>query len=69
MEAELRTEFSKEKNDLQRQLIELKDKLINMEESCKDLERTALFGNSEAEKDKALSNQKLIYLERSLDEA
>jgi hypothetical protein len=50
-------------------LIELKDKLIHMEDNCKELERTALFGSSEAEKDKALCVQKLIFLERSLEEA
>jgi hypothetical protein len=47
----------------------MKERVHTMEDGFKELERTALFGNSEAEKDRALSNQKLTFLERALEEA
>ena len=68
-EEELKNEFSKEKAELLRDMNELKNKLVLTEEKFKELERNKLYGNSEVEKNKALFNQKLDFLEKSLEES
>ena len=54
MEKDLKGEMLNERNEYQRQISEMKEKLLNSEESSKDLERNTIFGNSEFEKEKAL---------------
>jgi hypothetical protein len=54
MEKDLKSEMLSERNELQRKIGEMKEKLLSSEESSKDLERNTLFGNSEFEKEKAL---------------
>jgi len=46
----------------------LKERLVNAEESNKDLERNTLFGNSEFEKDRALLQQKIMFFEKLVAE-
>ena len=54
LERDLKAEMMSERADLQRQLGDMKERLVNSEESSKDLERTKLFGTSEFEKEEAL---------------
>lgn len=46
----------------------MKEKLLNSEESSKDLERNTIFGNSEFEKEKALLLQKVAFYEKNAEE-
>ena len=57
-----------ERNEYQRQVSEMKEKLQNSEESSKDLERNTIFGNSEFEKEKALLLQKVSFYEKNAEE-
>ncbi len=68
MEKDLKTEMLNERNEYQKQLSEMKEKLLCQEESSKDLERNKLFGNSEFEKEKALLLQKVLFYEKNAEE-
>ncbi len=46
----------------------MKQRMLSVEENSRDLERNALFGTSEFEKEKALLLQRIIYFERSVEE-
>ena len=46
----------------------MKQRMLSVEENSRDLERNALFGTSEFEKEKALLLQRIIYFERSAEE-
>ena len=68
LERTFKTELQNEKNEVQRVLQEYKTKLNNYEENMKESERQNLFTQSENEKEKALLQQKISYLEKNLEE-
>ncbi|CAD8091386.1 unnamed protein product [Paramecium sonneborni] len=68
VERDLKLEFENEKNDLMRQIQELKGQVLKAEEFNKDLERTTLFGNSEFEKERALLEQKITFFDKLVNE-
>lgn len=68
MEKDLKAEMLNERNEYQRKISEMKEKLLNSEESSKDLERNTIFGNSEFEKEKALLLQKVFFYEKNAEE-
>jgi len=67
-EKELRGEWQSEKDAMSKTVEDLKNKLLQAEESMKEAERKMFLSNSEYEKEKALLKQKADYYEKSLEE-
>lgn len=57
------------KRESARQLEDMKTKLTQQEEQAKEIHRSRLASESEFDKQKALLEQKMEFLERQLDEA
>ena len=67
-EDELRSEMAYEKESFLAKIESLKNRLIQGEETVKEVERKAFLSKSEFDKEKALLTQKVTFLEKSLEE-
>jgi len=68
IEEEMRQRLDAEKKDGMRQIEEFKNKLYHQEESAKETNRQVMAAQSEFEKQKALLDQKIEFLERAQEE-
>jgi DNA repair exonuclease SbcCD ATPase subunit len=69
LEQELNERLEALRKDSARQIEEARNKISAQEEQQKEIQRTRLAAESEFDKQKALLEQKLEYLERSLEES
>jgi len=69
LEREMTEQLESLKRESNRQLEDMKTKLTQQEEQAKEIHRTRLASESEFDKQKALLEQKMEFLERQLDEA